>query len=142
MPITTNNDIIWARDVITSDPYIKSLGFTPERIMGYKNSGNELSVNNREINLYNVDGDKTRSSITMSVNYEVDIMVSRDYYNIANEAKDQIIALLQSSAEKHKKRFKLIHPGLILSVPPTFYGIGFRFSLYETIFNSIKKVEV
>ena len=139
MPITTNSDIMWARDVITSDPYIQSLGFTPQNIVGYKNSGNELSVNNREINLYNVDGDTTRSSITMSMIYEVDIMVSRDYYNIANEAKDQIIALLQTKAEANRKRFKLVHPGLTLSVPPTFYGIGIRFSLYETIFNKIKK---
>lgn len=141
MPITTNQDIMFVRDLITNDPYIKSLGFTPINITGVKNSNFEIKTDNMEINIYNVDGKGTDSDIVISMIYQIDIMVPKDKYNIANEAKDQIIALLQHYCEKSGFRYKLVHPGLILTVPPSYYGIGFRFSFYETIFNKIKKVK-
>lgn len=141
MPITTNKDIMWVKDLITNDPYIQKLGFKPINIMGVKNSNFEIKNDNMEINIYNTDGKSTDSNIVLSVIYEVDIMVPKDKYNIANEAKDQIIALLEYASNIDGLWYKLVHPGIILSVPPSYYGIGMRFSLYETIFNKMKKIQ-
>lgn len=126
--------------MLANDPYItQTLGFNPEDIKRYKNSADNIDSENKEIHIYNSTSESTRSKITKKMIYQIDFFVVAGDYNLANEAKDQAIALLQGRELKNFHILELVSPGMILAVPPSHYGIAIRFSVNATIYNKIKK---
>lgn len=138
--ISSNDDTLGIWEILANDPYItKTLGFNPQDMKRFKNSADNITSTNKEIHIYNSTSESTRSRITKKMIYQIDFFVVSDDYNLANEAKDQAIALLQGKELKNFHVLELVHPGMILAVPPSHYGIAIRFSVNATIYNKIKK---
>lgn len=138
--IASNDDTLGIWEIIATDPYItETLGFKPENIKRFKNSPDMITQYNREIHIYPSTAEDSRSKIQKIQIYQIDFFVVAEDYNLANEAKDQCIALLQDKMLKHFHRLELNHPGLILAVPPSHYGVAIRFQTACTIYNKIKR---
>lgn len=138
--IASNDDTLGIWEIIATDPYItKTLGFEPENIKRFKNSPDMITQYNKEIHIYPSTAEDSRSKIQKIQIYQIDFFVVAEDYNLANEAKDQCIALLQDKMLKHFHRLELNHPGLILAVPPSHYGVAIRFQTACTIYNKIKR---
>lgn len=138
--IASNDDTLGIWEIIATDPYItKTLGFVPENIKRFKNSPDMITQYNKEIHIYPSTAEDSRSKIQKIQIYQIDFFVVAEDYNLANEAKDQCIALLQDKMLKHFHRLELNHPGLILAVPPSHYGVAIRFQTACTIYNKIKR---
>lgn len=138
--IASNDDTLGIWEIIATDPYItETLGFKPENIKRFKNSPDMITQYNKEIHIYPSTAEDSRSKIQKIQIYQIDFFVVAEDYNLANEAKDQCIALLQDKMLKHFHRLELNHPGLILAVPPSHYGVAIRFQTACTIYNKIKR---
>lgn len=138
--IASNDDTLGIWEIIATDPYItETLGFKPENIKRFKNSPDMITQYNKEIHIYPSTAEDSRSKIQKLQIYQIDFFVVAEDYNLANEAKDQCIALLQDKMLKHFHRLELNHPGLILAVPPSHYGVAIRFQTACTIYNKIKR---
>lgn len=138
--IASNDDTLGIWEIIATDPYItQTLGFEPENIKRFKNSPDMITQYNKEIHIYPSTAEDSRSKIQKLQIYQIDFFVVAEDYNLANEAKDQCIALLQDKMLKHFHRLELNHPGLILAVPPSHYGVAIRFQTACTIYNKIKR---
>lgn len=138
--IASNDDTLGIWEIIATDPYItETLGFKPENIKRFKNSPDMITQYNKEIHIYPSTAEDSRSKIQKIQIYQIDFFVVAEDYNLANEAKDQCIALLQDKMLKHFHRMELNHPGLILAVPPSHYGVAIRFQTACTIYNKIKR---
>lgn len=138
--IASNDDTLGIWETIATDPYItETLGFKPENIKRFKNSPDMITQYNKEIHIYPSTAEDSRSKIQKLQIYQIDFFVVAEDYNLANEAKDQCIALLQDKMLKHFHRLELNHPGLILAVPPSHYGVAIRFQTACTIYNKIKR---
>ena len=138
--IASNDDTLGIWETIATDPYItETLGFKPENIKRFKNSPDMITQYNKEIHISPSTADDSRSKIQKIQIYQIDFFVVAEDYNLANEAKDQCIALLQDKMLKHFHRLELNHPGLILAVPPSHYGVAIRFQTACTIYNKIKR---
>lgn len=138
--IASNDDTLGIWETIATDPYItETLGFKPESIKRFKNSPDMITQYNKEIHIYPSTAEDSRSKIQKIQIYQIDFFVVAEDYNLANEAKDQCIALLQDKMLKHFHRLELNHPGLILAVPPSHYGVAIRFQTACTIYNKIKR---
>lgn len=138
--IASNDDTLGIWETIATDPYItQTLGFAPENIKRFKNSPDMITQYNKEIHIYPSTAEDSRSKIQKIQIYQIDFFVVAEDYNLANEAKDQCIALLQDKTLKHFHRLELNHPGLILAVPPSHYGVAIRFQTACTIYNKIKR---
>ena len=138
--IASNDDTLGIWETIATDPYItQTLGFAPEDIKRFKNSPDMITQYNKEIHIYPSTAEDSRSKIQKIQIYQIDFFVVAEDYNLANEAKDQCIALLQDKMLKHFHRLELNHPGLILAVPPSHYGVAIRFQTACTIYNKIKR---
>lgn len=140
MAISSNDDTLCIWEILSNDPYItKTLGFKPQDIKRFKNSSDDITPDNKEIHIYNSTSEKTRSKIIKKVIYQIDFFVTADDYNLANEAKDQAIALLHGRMLRNFHELELVSAGMILAVPPSHYGIAIRFSTNATVYNKIKK---
>ena len=138
--IASNDDTLGIWETIATNPYItETLGFKPENIKRFKNSPDMITQYNKEIHIYPSTAEDSRSKIQKIQIYQIDFFVVAEDYNLANEAKDQCIALLQDKMLKHFHRLELNHPGLILAVPPSHYGVAIRFQTACTIYNKIKR---
>lgn len=138
--IASNDDTLGIWEIIATDPYItETLGFKPENIKRFKNSPDMITQYNKEIHIYPSTAEDSRSKIQKLQIYQIDFFVVAEDYNLANEAKDQCIALLQDKMLKHFHRLELNHPGMILAVPPSHYGVAIRFQTACTIYNKIKR---
>ena len=138
--IASNDDTLGIWEIIATDQYItKTLGFVSENIKRFKNSPDMITQYNKEIHIYPSTAEDSRSKIQKIQIYQIDFFVVAEDYNLANEAKDQCIALLQDKMLKHFHRLELNHPGLILAVPPSHYGVAIRFQTACTIYNKIKR---
>lgn len=138
--IASNDDTLGIWETIATDPYItETLGFKPENIKRFKNSPDMITQYNKEIHIYPSTAEDSRSKIQKIQIYQIDFFVVAEDYNLANEAKDQCIALLQDKMLKHFHRLELNHPGMILAVPPSHYGVAIRFQTACTIYNKIKR---
>lgn len=138
--IASNDDTLGIWEIIATDPYItETLGFKPENIKRFKNSPDMITQYNKEIHIYPSTAEDSKSKIQKIQIYQIDFFVVAEDYNLANEAKDQCIALLQDKMLKHFHRLELNHPGLILAVPPSHYGVAIRFQTACTIYNKIKR---
>jgi len=138
--IASNDDTLGIWEIIATDPYItETLGFKPENIKRFKNSPDMITQYNKEIHIYPSTAEDSRSKIQKIQIYQIDFFVVAEDYNLANEAKDQCIALLQDKMLKHFHRLELNHPGMILAVPPSHYGVAIRFQTACTIYNKIKR---
>lgn len=138
--IASNDDTLGIWETIATDPYItETLGFKPENIKRFKNSPDMITQYNKEIHIYPSTAEDSKSKIQKLQIYQIDFFVVAEDYNLANEAKDQCIALLQDKMLKHFHRLELNHPGLILAVPPSHYGVAIRFQTACTIYNKIKR---
>lgn len=138
--IASNDDTLGIWETIATDSYItETLGFKPENIKRFKNSPDMITQYNKEIHIYPSTAEDSRSKIQKLQIYQIDFFVVAEDYNLANEAKDQCIALLQDKMLKHFHRLELNHPGLILAVPPSHYGVAIRFQTACTIYNKIKR---
>lgn len=138
--IASNDDTLGIWETIATDPYItQTLGFAPEKIKRFKNSPDMITQYNKEIHIYPSTAEDSRSKIQKIQIYQIDFFVVAEDYNLANEAKDQCIALLQDKMLKHFHRLELNHPGMILAAPPSHYGVAIRFQTACTIYNKIKR---
>lgn len=138
--IASNDDTLGIWEIIATDPYItETLGFKPENIKRFKNSPDMITQYNKEIHIYPSTAEDSKSKIQKLQIYQIDFFVVAEDYNLANEAKDQCIALLQDKMLKHFHRLELNHPGMILAVPPSHYGVAIRFQTACTIYNKIKR---
>lgn len=145
MPITTNADKMDIFKIISSDPYINSLGYTPDNIYRFKYSWDLITDNTKQIFIYNTTPENNPITIAKRVIFQIEISAPFANYNDVDLAGEQIMALLDGAeltSEKH--RLYLYAPPLVLTAPPNFYQIGIRFATNETTFNKkiIKKREV
>lgn len=142
MPITLNDDKMEIFKIISEDPYIKSLGFTADKIYRFRNSWDLVTDETKQIFIFNMQPENTRSAIFKKLVYQIDITVPFAEYNKADLASEQIMALLdgrQITDTFHTLR--LYSPPMVLTAPSNFYSIGIRFGCAETVFNKIKKIK-
>lgn len=140
MPITVNHDKMAIYKIISEDPYILSLGFTPEHIYRWRNSWDLMTDDNKQIFIFNMQPENTRSPIQKNLIYQIDINVPFADYNKADLASEQIMALLhEREIGDNFHVLELYSAPMVLTAPPNFYTIGIRFSTAEIIYNKVKK---
>lgn len=141
MPITPFSDRTAIIDIISSDPYIKSLGFLPINILNTAYSDEKLEKDTFQIFVFNAASQDGQTSIYISPIIEIDVSVPQSCSSEAQRAAEQIIALLQDKKVNGHTEFEIIAPSPV-NLPCQFgyECIGIRFRYNATVFNKVKTV--
>lgn len=140
MPITLNDDKINIFKILSTDPYIESLGFIARDIMRTKNTTEKIDANKHQIFIYNVPAERSMNRFISNLVYQIDVSTPLGKYNNADLCVEQIIALLDGKDIGGMHRLRLTGEPQALSCPPSNYCIGIRFVCSETKFNRIKTI--
>lgn len=141
MPVTPFSDRLAVIDIISADPYIKSLGFSRDKIYNTAYTNEKLEKDTRQIFVYNANSEEGLSPIYISPVIEIDISVPVGQASKAALAAEQIIALLSGREIGGHTAFELIAPSPVnLPCQFGFECIGIRFRYNATVFNTVKTV--
>lgn len=141
MPVTPFSDRLAVIDIISADPYIKSLGFSRDKIYNTAYTNEKLEKDTRQIFVYNANSEEGLSPIYISPVIEIDISVPVGQASKAGLAAEQVIALLSERGINGHTAFELIAPSPVnLPCQFGFECIGLRFRYNATIFNAVKTV--
>lgn len=141
MPVTPFSDRLAVIDIISADPYIKSLGFSRDKIYNTAYTNEKLEKDTRQIFVYNANSENGLTPIYISSVIEIDISVPVGQASKAALAAEQIIALLSEREINGHTAFELIAPSPVnLPCQFGFECIGIRFRYNATVFNTIKTV--
>lgn len=141
MPITPFSDRKEVINIIASDPYIASLGFTRENILNTVYTDDKLEADKFQIFVFNASSENGQTSIYISPIIEIDISVPISSASKAQLAAEQIIALLQDKYINGHTAMELIAPSPVnLPCQFGFECIGIRFRYNATLFNQVKTV--
>lgn len=141
MPVTPFSDRLAVIDIISADPYIKSLDFSRDKIYNTAYTNEKLEKDTRQIFVYNANSEEGLSPIYISPVIEIDISVPVGQASKAGLAAEQVIALLSEREINGHTAFELIAPSPVnLPCPFGFECIGLRFRYNATIFNAVKTV--
>ena len=140
MPITLNDDKLEMYKILSTDPYIKSLGFAPDKIYRWRYSWDVMTEETKQIFIFNMQPEMIRDGLFQRLIFQIDVNVPFADYNSADLAGDQIIALLhEREIGPNFHRLRLYSAPMVLTSPPNYYSIGIRFSSSESVANKIKK---
>lgn len=140
LPINISEEKTTLYNIIANDKYINDLGFLPENIYKHKNTVQKLNGNTKQIFIYNVQSSGTNNPIILGVNYQIDVICSENYQDIADKAIQQIIALIGGRKIANLNPVRLIPPSPTeLQVANGFYCVAARFVFYSSIYNNLKK---
>ena len=141
MPVTPFSDRLAVIDIIAADPYIKSLGFSRDKIYNTAYTNEKLEKDTRQIFVYNANSENGLTPIYISPVIEIDISVPVGQASKAALAAEQIIALLSGCEIGGHTSFELIAPSPVnLPCQFGFECIGIRFRYNATVFNTVKTV--
>lgn len=141
MPVTPFSDRLAVIDIISADPYIKSLGFSRDKIYNTAYTNEKLEKDTRQIFVYNANSENGLTPIYISPVIEIDISVPVGQASKAALAAEQIIALLSEREINGHTSFELIAPSPVnLPCQFGFECIGIRFRYNATVFNTVKTV--
>ncbi len=141
MPVTPFSDRLAVINIISANPYIKSLGFSRDKIYNTAYTNEKLEKDTRQIFVYNANSEEGLSPIYISPVIEVDISVPVGQASKAGLAAEQVIALLSEREINGHTAFELIAPSPVnLPCPFGFECIGLRFRYNATVFNTVKTV--
>lgn len=141
MPVTPFSDRLAVIDIIVADPYIKSLGFSRDKIYNTAYTNEKLEKDTRQIFVYNANSENGLTPIYISPVIEIDISVPVGQASKAALAAEQIIALLSEREINGHTAFELIAPSPVnLPCQFGFECIGIRFRYNATVFNTVKTV--
>ncbi|MCI5904564.1 MAG: hypothetical protein MRZ61_05430 [Oscillospiraceae bacterium] len=141
MPVTPFSDRLAVIDIIVADPYIKSLGFSRDKIYNTAYTNEKLEKDTRQIFVYNANSENGLTPIYISPVIEIDISVPVGQASKAALAAEQIIALLSGCEIGGHTSFELIAPSPVnLPCQFGFECIGIRFRYNATVFNTVKTV--
>lgn len=141
MAVTPHSDIMAVTDMIITDPYILSLGFSRSKTYNTMNVDELLEKNQRQIFIYFAQGSDSNSSISVNMELEIDISVPLAEASKARLAAEQIIAILQDKRINGHMALKLSAPSPCnLSCQYGFEVIGVRFKYPATVYNVRKTV--
>lgn len=141
MPVTPFSDRLAVIDIIAADPYIKSLGFSRDKIYNTAYTNEKLEKETRQIFVYNANSEEGLSPIYISPVIEIDISVPVGQASKAALAAEQVIALLSEREINGHTAFELIAPSPVnLPCQFGFECIGLRFRYNATVFNTVKTV--
>lgn len=143
MAITIAKDKIAIQAILSTDPYLtEELEFSPDEIYRVKATDVILSGRNKQqIFIYNVTPEPTVNPIIYGIVYQIDVSVPYAMDGSADEAMEQIIALLQNKEISNTHKLEIIDPPMVLASETSLYQVGVRFVCYETTYNKIKKIE-
>lgn len=140
MAITISKDKIAIQSILQVDPFlIDDLRFDPMEIYRVKSTDDILSPNKQQIFIYNAAPEPTVNPIIYGIVYEIDVSVPVARDGTADEAIEQIIALLHNRELSHTHRLEILDPPTVLASETSLYQIGVRFVCYETTYNKIKE---
>lgn len=141
MSVTPFSDRKEVINIIASDPYIASLGFTRENILNTAYTDDKLDSDKLQIFVFNASSENGQNPIYISPVIEVDISVPISSSSHAQRAAEQIIALLQGREINGHTAMELIAPSPVnLPCQFGFECIGIRFRYNATLFNQAKTV--
>lgn len=141
MPVTPFSDRLAVIDIISADPYIKSLGFSRDKVYNTAYTNEKLEKDTRQIFVYNANSEEGLSPIYISPVIEIDVSVPVGQASKAALAAEQVIALLSEREINGHTAFELIAPSPVnLPCPFGFECIGLRFRYNATVFNTVKTV--
>lgn len=137
MAITIATDKIAIQSVLTTDPYLKDyLGFQPgdyfrvratDEILGLTDQNKQLK---QQIFIYNVTPEDTVNPLIKGIVYEIDVSVPYAKNGTADQAIEQIMALLDGLEIANVHQLELLDPPMVLSSDTALYQVGVRFICY------------
>lgn len=137
MAITIQNDKIAIQAVLSTDPYIRDyLNFDPneyyrvratDEILGLTDSSSSLK---QQIFIYNVTPEDTVNPLIKGIVYEIDVSVPYGMDGTADQAIEQIVALLDGLEISNVHQLELLDPPMTLSSDTALYQVGVRFIMY------------
>ena len=146
MAITITNDKILIKAILDTDPYlIEGLEFEPLEIYTVKATDELLGIDNdvnqlkKQIFIFNAEAEKTINDLIQGIVYEIDVSVPWRLSGDADNAIEQIIALLDNREICKLHQLELLDAPTILSSATSLYQVGVRFVCYVSKFNQIKQ---
>lgn len=140
LPFSDRLEVI---NILRKDGYLKSLGFTAEKIYNTAYTTEMIEKNSYQIFVYNASSTAGNTGIYISPVIQIDISVPQSKSSTAGKAAEQIIALLQGYEIGNHTAMELVAPSpLNLPCPFGFECIGLRFSYNATVFNEVKMVDL
>lgn len=146
MAITPEKDKTIIKAILDTDPYlIEYLEFTPQEIYKVPATDELLGTNDdknklkQQIFIYNTDPEKTINTLMHGIVYEVDVSVPYRMSGTADNAMEQIMALLDKRVISHLHKLELLDPPRVLPSPTSLYQVGARFVCYVCRLNTIKQ---
>lgn len=146
MAITPEKDKTLIKAILDTDPYlIDYLEFEPQEIYKVQVTDEILGTNDdknklkQQIFIFNADPEKTINDLVYGIVYEIDVSVPYRKSGTADNAIEQIMALLDGKEICHLHKLELIDPPRVLPSSSTLYQVGVRFVCYVSRLNQIKK---
>jgi len=142
LAITPQKDNAVIRKVITTDPYILSLGFSSNDTYNTNTTDEKLEANKKQMFIYNSPSRENYSnSETLEVIVQIDISVPIDNSAKANLCAEQIIALLHNYDIGNGSVLKVVSPSpSAMACQSGFFCVGVRFSYFVSKYNKVKTV--
>ena len=126
--------------ISSTDPYMKSLRFMPERIYRWRYSWDLMADDVKQIFIFNMQPEISEGGLYQRMIYQIDVNVPFADYNDADLCAEQIIALLTNrTIGNNFHRLSLYSAPMVLTSPSNYYSIGTRFVSPESVINKIKK---
>lgn len=145
MAITPEKDKTIIKAILDTDPYlIDYLEFSPQEIYKVPATDELLGTNDdknklkQQIFIFNADPEKTINTLIHGIVYEIDVSVPYRKSGTADNAMEQILALLDRREICHLHRLKLLDPPRVLPSSTALYQVSVRFVCYVSKFNKIK----
>lgn len=145
MAITIRNDKILIKAILDNDCYLtEGLGFEPQNIymvkatddlLGTSDSKNQLK---QQIFIFNAESESTINTAIHGIVYEIDVSVPVNLSATADEAIEQVIALLDEREICILHELELLDPPTVLPSETSLYQVGVRFVCYVSKYNKIK----
>lgn len=145
MAITIRNDKILIKAILDNDCYLTEvLGFEPQNIymvkatddlLGTSDSKNQLK---QQIFIFNAEPESTINTAIHGIVYEIDVSVPVNLSATADEAIEQVIALLDEREICILHELELLDSPTVLPSETSLYQVGVRFVCYVSKYNKIK----
>lgn len=146
MAITPEKDKTLIKAILDTDPYlIDYLEFQPQEIYKVQVTDEILGTNDdknklkQQIFIFNAEPEPTINDLIHGIVYEIDVSVPYRRSGTADNAIEQIMALLDKREICHLHRLKLLDPPRTLPSSSALYQVGVRFVCYVSRLNKIKQ---
>lgn len=144
MAVTLAADKAAIFNILSSDPYlVDALGFSPKEMHRVPMTDALLGVSSsskprQQIFIYNASPEPTINPVIHGIVYEIDISVPTGLSGSADEAMEQILALLQGAELSPTHELEILEMPVKLPSETSLYQIGCRFICYESRYTKKK----